>query len=81
MAELTETDRKVLALFDPLGTHDPCLRSCTEIGERLYGGVRKRQCYARIGGKLAKRLIRMGLLVEARRSGRRVFARTRSDVR
>lgn len=70
---LTDSDRKALAAIQEIvNPHDRTF-TCTELGERLFGtNYRNRQCYARPGGKVAKRLMRMGYVAETVRGyGRR----------
>lgn len=38
--------------------------SCTEIGETLWGGINKRQSYARPAGRIMKRLLNAGRVRE-----------------
>jgi len=55
-------------------------RTCTEIGESLWGGTmtakaRDRQHYARPAGKLVKRAMALGLVRERRIFGKRHMRR------
>lgn len=52
---MSDIDNKALALLTEPTT-------CTELGEELWGGVRKRQCYARPAGKIIKRLVEAKLV-------------------
>lgn len=72
MAEMTAADRRAVEQIRFLMTlsHDRTF-TCTELGERLFSGYRKRQCYARPAGKVIKRLVGLGLVRPAERgSGR-----------
>lgn len=40
-------------------------RTCTELGEHLWGGKRSRQSYARPAGKVVSRLVAAGLASRA----------------
>lgn len=69
-AMLSETDRKVLALWDRPQDQLAVLSSA-QIGEALYGQVgRMPQHYARPGGKAARKLVAAGFLLRASVEGR-----------
>lgn len=73
---LTATDRKVLALFDTGLVDDHGGLTCTQIGSALYPvEFRNRQGYARTGGRAARRLVKLGLLVvgDRRRSDGKII--------
>lgn len=67
--ELTDAERRAVEAIRGYTRTDGAL-TATTIGEILYGrphrerGGRKRQCYARPGGRIARRLVRAGYLYE-----------------
>lgn len=65
---MTDADRKALSVIDWLVSY-PHTRTFTptELGEHLYPGHKKRQCYARPAGRVIRRLIVQGFVYATRR--------------